>query len=294
MTHSTQPTSPLRQRMIDDMVLRKLGLKTQKQYIRAVKNLTQFLGRSPGTVTAEDLRLFQLHMAETDVSSGTINATISGLSFFCKVTLDDPSLMRKMSPLHEPRKLPVILSPDEVKCLLEATPSLKYKAAFATAYGAGLRASEVTHLRVTDIDSQRMVIHVEQGKGSKDRNAMLSPALLTVLRQWWRAAQAQRKMLKGGWLFPGQNPVNPLSTRQLRRAMEGAVSLAGLKKSVSLHSLRHAFATHLLEQKTDIRVIQVLLGHKKLGTTALYSQVATRTLRDTQSPLDALAIDPPA
>jgi integrase/recombinase XerD len=294
MTHSTQPTSPLRQRMIDDMVLRKLGLKTQKQYIRAVKNLTQFLGRSPGTVTAEDLRLFQLHMAETDVSSGTINATISGLSFFFKVTLDDPSLMRKMSPLHEPRKLPVILSPDEVKCLLEATPSLKYKAAFATAYGAGLRASEVTHLRVTDIDSQRMVIHVEQGKGSKDRNAMLSPALLTVLRQWWRAAQAQRKMLKGGWLFPGQNPVNPLSTRQLRRAMESAVALAGLEKSVSLHSLRHAFATHLLEQKTDIRVIQVLLGHKKLETTALYSQVATRTLRDTQSPLDALAIDPPA
>jgi integrase/recombinase XerD len=293
MTHSTQPTSPLRQRMIDDMVLRKLGLKTQKQYIRAVKNLTQFLGRSPGTATSEDLRLFQLHMAETDVSSGTINATISGLSFFFKVTLDDPSLMRKMSPLHEPRKLPVILSPDEVKCLLEATPNLKYRAAFATAYGAGLRASEVTHLKVTDIDSQRMVIHVEQGKGSKDRNAMLSPALLAVLRQWWRAAQAQRKMLRGGWLFPGQNPVNPLSTRQLRRAMESAVSLAGLEKSVSLHSLRHAFATHLLEQQTDIRVIQVLLGHKKLETTALYSQVATKTLRDTQSPLDALSIDPP-
>ncbi len=198
-----------------------------------------------------------------------------------------------MSTVHEPRKLPVILSPDEVKRLLEATLSLKYKAAFATAYGAGLRASEVTHLRVTDIDSQRMVIHVEQGKGSKDRNAMLSPALLALLRQWWRAAQAQRKMLRGGWLFPGQNPVNPLSTRQLRRAMESAVSLSGLEKSVSLHSLRHAFATHLLEQQTDIRVIQVLLGHKKLETTALYSQVATRTLRDTRSPLDALVIDPP-
>ena len=293
MNHSSQPTSPLRQRMIDDMVLRRLGLKTQKQYIRAVKNFTQFLGRSPNTATAEDFRLFQLHMAEHDASNGTINATISGLSFFCKVTLDEPGLLRKMSTVHQPRKLPVILSADEVKRLFEATPSLKYKAALAAAYGAGLRASEVTHLRVTDIDSERMVIHVEQGKGSKDRNAMLSPALLALLRQWWRAAQAQRKMLRGGWLFPGQNPVNPLSTRQLRRAMESAVSLAGLEKSVSLHSLRHAFATHLLEQQTDIRVIQVLLGHKKLETTALYSQVATKTLRDTQSPLDALAIDPP-
>jgi site-specific recombinase XerD len=279
--------------MIDDMSMRRLNHSTQKTYVRAVKSFTQFLGRSPDTATAEDLRLYQLHMADNGVSNATINATISGLRFFFRVTLDDPGLLRKMSTVYEPRKLPVILSADEVKRLLEATLSLKYKAAFAAAYGAGLRASEVTHLRVTDIDSQRMVIHVEQGKGSKDRNAMLSPALLALLRQWWRAAQAQRKMLRGGWLFPGQNPVNPLSTRQLRRAMESAVSLAGLEKSVSLHSLRHAFATHLLEQQTDIRVIQVLLGHKKLETTALYSQVATKTLRDTQSPLDALAIDPP-
>jgi integrase/recombinase XerD len=293
MTHSNQTISPLRQRMIDDMSMRRLNHSTQKTYVRAVRSFTQFLGRSPDTATAEDLRLYQLHMADNKVSNATINATISGLRFFFRVTLDDPGLLRKMSTVYEPRKLPVILSPDEVKRLLEATLSLKYKAALATAYGAGLRASEVTHLRVTDIDSQRMVIHVEQGKGSKDRNAMLSPALLALLRQWWCAAQAQRKMLRGGWLFPGQNPVNPLSTRQLRRAMESAVSLAGLEKSVSLHSLRHAFATHLLEQKTDIRVIQVLLGHKKLETTALYSQVATRTLRDTQSPLDALAIDPP-
>ena len=151
----------------------------------------------------------------------------------------------------------------------------------------------MTHLKVSDIDSQRMVIRVEQGKGSKDRNAMLSPALLVLLRQWWRTAQAQRRMLKGGWLFPGQNPVNPLSTRQLRRAMEAAVTLAGLDKHVSLHSLRHAFATHLLEQGVDIRLIQVLLGHKKLETTAMYSHVATRTLRDAHSPLDALSIDPP-
>ena len=163
----------------------------------------------------------------------------------------------------------------------------------ATAYGAGLRASEVTHLKVTDIDSQRMVIRVEQGKGSKDRHAMLSPALLALLRHWWHVAQAQRRMLKGGWLFPGQNPVNPLSTRQLRRGMDASVKLAGLDKHVSLHSLRHAFATHLLEQGVDIRLIQVLLGHKHLETTAMYSQVGTRTLRDTYNPLDALSLDPP-
>ncbi len=293
MAHSTQTISPLRQRMIDDMSLRKLSPKTQTHYLRAVRNFAQFLGRSPATATAEDFRLFQLHMAGNNVSNASINATICGLRFLCKVTLDDPGLLRKMSTVHEPRKLPVILSPGEVKQLLEATLSLKYKAALATAYGAGLRASEVAHLKVNDIDSQQMVIHVEQGKGSKDRNAMLSPTLLRLLRQWWQVAQAERKMLSGGWLFPGMNPVNPISTRQLRRAMEASVTLAGLDKHVSLHSLRHAFATHLLEQGVDIRVIQVLLGHKKLETTALYSQVATTTLRDTHSPLDALLIDPP-
>lgn len=293
MTHSNQAITPLRQRMIDDMVLRKLKPRTQEAHIRAVKRLASFLKRPPDTATAEDLRRFQLGMATHGASSNTINVTITGLRFFFETTMENHEVMRKMSTIREPRKLPVILSPDEVKRLLEATFNLKYKAALATAYGAGLRASEVTHLKVTDIDSQRMIIHVEQGKGSKDRNAMLSPTLLALLREWWRAAQAQRRMLRGGWLFPGQNPVNPLSTRQLRRAMEAAVTLAGLDKHVSLHSLRHAFATHLLEQHTDIRVIQVLLGHKKLETTALYSQVATTTLRDTQSPLDALDIDPP-
>ena len=293
MTHPTQTISPLRQRMIDDMTMRKLNPRTQDTYIRAAIKLTRFLGRSPDTASPDDLRRFQLHLANIGVSNQTINATITGLRFFFEVTLDDPLALRKMSTVRQPRKLPVVLSPEEVKHLLEATSNLKYKAALSTAYGAGLRASEVTHLKVSDIDSHRMVMRVEQGKGSKDRNAMLSPALLALLRQWWRVAQAQRRMLKGGWLFPGQNPVNPLSTRQLRRAMETAVTLAGLDKHVSLHSLRHAFATHLLEQQTDIRVIQVLLGHKKLETTALYSQVATKTLRDTQSPLDALAIDPP-
>lgn len=293
MTQSTQTISPLRQRMIDDMAMRKLNPKTQEAYLRAVVKLTRFLGRSPDSASADDLRQFQLQLATDGVSNKTINATITALRFFFQVTLDDYQVMCKMSAVREPRKLPVVLSPDEVKRLLEASTNLKYKAALSTAYGAGLRASEVTHLKVTDIDSQRMVIRVEQGKGSKDRNAMLSPALLALLRQWWRLAQAQRRMLKGGWLFPGRDPVNPLSTRQLSRAMETAVKLAGVDKHVSLHSLRHAFATHLLEQGVDIRLIQVLLGHKKLETTAMYSHVATRTLRDTHSPLDALSIEPP-
>jgi site-specific recombinase XerD len=279
--------------MIDDMALRKLSLKTQQTYILSVLKLAQFLDRSPHAATAEDLRRFQLHLASNGVSSKTINVTITGLRFFFEVTLEDHQILRKMSAVHEPRKLPVILSPDEVKRLLEATTTLKYKAALSTAYGTGLRASEITHLKVTDIDSQRMQIHVEQGKGSKDRNAMLSPALLALLQQWWRHAQAKRKMLKGGWLFPGMNPVNPMSTRQLNRVFHAAATLAGINKAVNLHSLRHSFATHLLEQGVDIRVIQVLLGHKKLETTALYTQVATTTLRDTHSPLDALLIDPP-
>ena len=293
MTHSNPTISPLRQRMIDDMALRKLSPKTQQTYIRSVLKLAQFLGRSPHTATAEDLRRFQLHLASNGVSSKTINVTITGLRFFFEVTLEDHQILRKMSSVRESRKLPVILSPDEVKRLLEAATSLKYKAALSIAYGTGLRASEITHLKVSDIDRQRMQIHVEQGKGSKDRNAMLSPALLALLQQWWRYAQAKRKMLKGGWLFPGVNPVNPMSTRQLNRVFHAAATLAGIDKAVNLHSLRHSFATHLLEQGVDIRVIQVLLGHKKLETTALYAQVATTTLRDTHSPLDALLIDPP-
>jgi integrase/recombinase XerD len=289
-TNNTKSISPLRQRMIEDMTLRKLSAKTQAGYIRTVKKLNQFLGRSPDTATAEDLRLFQLHMTANGVSSTTINTTITGLRFFFEVTLEDHNVLKKMSTVREPRKLPVVLSTEEVKRLLDAVSSLKYKAALSLAYGAGLRASEIAHLKLNDIDSQRMMIHVEQGKGDKDRNAILSPVLLKILRQWWRAAQAQRQMLKGGWLFPGQDPVNPISTRQLNRVCRAAVTAAGLDQRVSLHSLRHSFATHLLEQNVDIRVIQVLLGHKKLETTALYSQVATKMLREVRSPLDSLSI----
>ncbi len=292
MTHSNKRISQLRQRMIDDMALRKLSPKTQSAYIRTVKKLTRFLGRSPDTASAEDLRRFQLQLVQDGVSSVTLNATITGLKFFFDVTLDRPEAMKKMSHVHEPRKLPVVLSTEEVQRVIDAAGSLKYQAALSVAYGAGLRASEVTHLKVTDIDSERMVIRVERGKGKKDRYAMLSPNLLELLRAWWRHGQSQRKMLPGGWLFPGQNPVNPMSTRQLNRAFHRAVEAAELDKQVCLHSLRHAFATHLLEQKVDIRVIQVLLGHKKLDTTARYSHVATNTLRKVKGPLEYLAVKP--
>src|SRR5882762_2239315 len=256
---------PLQQRMIEDMSLRHFGEKTQKDYIRAVKNLTIFLGRSSDTASNEDLRQFQLHLAENRVGAPTINSTVSALRFFFTVTLDRADAVRHLTFVHEPRKLPVVLSPEEVARFLEAAPGAKYKAAFSAAYGAGLRVSEVASLKVSDIDSKRMLLRIEQGKGRKDRFAMLSPQLLELLRDWWRIARPQV------WLFPGQNRVNHLSTRQLNRAVHAAAQMAEITKRVSPHTLRHSFATHLLEQNIDIRVIQVLLGHAKLDTTALYT-----------------------
>jgi len=285
--------SPLRQRMIEDMTLRKLSEKTQSGYLRWVKHFTRFLGGSPDTATAEDLRRYQLHLSESDVSRISLNAAVTALRFFFEVTLGRGELMAKMSHVRVPRKLPVVLSPEEVERLLDAAPGLKYKAALSVAYGAGLRVSEVVALKVDDIDSRRMVIRVDQGKGRKDRYVMLSPTLLGVLRAWWREANARGKMLPHGWLFPGQDPLNPLSARQLNRACHAAAEAAGITKRVSPHSLRHAFATHLLEHKEDIRVIQVLLGHKKLETTALYAQVATRMLCEVTSPLDRLIPEDP-
>jgi len=280
--------SPLRQRMIDDMRMRKFGEKTQLDYIRAVRNFTKYLGRSPDTATVEDLRNYQLHLVDHGVSPASLNSAISGLKFFFNVTLDRPALVAKMQPVHLPRKLPVILSPEEVKRLIAAAGNLKHQTALALAYATGLRVNEVAVLKVGDIDSQRMTLRVEQGKGQKDRYAMLSPVLLERLRVWWRVARAQGKMLEGGWLFPGQNPVRHLSARQLNRAIHAAADEAGIEKHISMHSLRHAFATHLLEQRVDIRLIQVLLGHKKLETTALYAQVATDILREVVSPLERL------
>ncbi len=280
--------SPLRQRMIDDMRMRKFGEKTQLDYLRAVRNFTKYLGRSPDTAAVEDLRNYQLHLVDHGISPASLNSAISGLKFFFTVTLDREDVMAKMQPVHLPRKLPVILSREEVRRLIAATRNLKHQTALSLAYGTGLRVNEVVSLKIGDIDSQRMTLRVEQGKGQKDRYAMLSPILLERLRVWWRVARAQGKMLDGGWLFPGLNPVEPLSSRQLNRAIHFAAADAGIEKRVSMHSLRHAFATHLLEQKVDIRLIQVLLGHKKLETTALYAQVATDILREVVSPLERL------
>jgi integrase/recombinase XerD len=275
--------SPLRRRMIEDMTVRNFLEKTQKDYIRHVKNLTAFLGRAPDMATAEELRLYQLHLTDTGVRPPTINSAVSALRFFFSVTVDRPDVTKPLTFVAEPRKIPIVLSPEEVARFLEAAPGPKYKAALSAAYGAGLRVSEVVALKVSDVDSRRMLLKIEQGKGRKDRFAMLSPQLLELLRDWWRIARPPV------WLFPGQNPVNPLTTRQLNRAVHAAAQMAGIAKRVTPHTLRHSFATHLLEQNIDIRVIQVLLGHAKLETTALYTRVATNTIRTVMSPLDRLA-----
>jgi site-specific recombinase XerD len=277
-----KPISPLRQRMLDDMRVRNFVTDTQREYIRAVKNLTIFLGRSPDTATAEDLRAFQLHMTETGVRPPTINATVTALRFFFKVTVDKPETTRHLVFVYEPRKLPRVLSPEDVLRLLEAAPNPKYKAALSVAYGAGLRAMEVVALKVADVDSQRMLIRIEQGKGGKDRFAMLSPKLLELLRDWYRIARPRV------FFFPGQDKIGPITPRQLNRICHLAAELAGLPKWVAPHTLRHSFATHLLEQNIDVRVIQVLLGHAKLDTTARYTQVATNIIREVMSPLDRL------
>jgi integrase/recombinase XerD len=279
--------SPLRQRMIEDMTIRNLAPKTQHGYIRTIKQFAAFLGRSPDTASFEDVRRFQLHLAARGVGPGALNQAVSALRFLFRITLGRRDIVEHTPFVHKPHKLPVVLSPEEVARLLDAAPSLKYRAALSVAYGAGLRAGEVVSLKVSDIDSARMLIRVEQGKGRKDRYVMLSPHLLALLRAWWRVARPQ------GWLFPGQNRVNPLTTRQLNRACHTAAERARLDKPVSLHTLRHSFATHLLEQNIDIRVIQVLLGHAKLDTTALYTRVATKTIRAVMSPLEQLALKQP-
>jgi site-specific recombinase XerD len=286
-----QAMSPLRRRMIEDMTIRKLAAKTQHDYLQRVKNFTAYLGRSPDTASSEDVRRYQLHLTASGVGVPTVNQTVSTLRFFFKVTLGRPDLVERTTFVREPRKLPVVLSPEEVVRLLDAAPGLKYKAALSVAYGAGLRVSEVVALKVSDIDSKRMVIRIEQGKGRKDRYVMLSAHLLELLRAWYKAARPQ------GWLFPGRDRVQPMTTRQLNRACHAAANLAEISKPVSMHTLRHSFATHLLEQNIDIRVIQVLLGHAKLDTTALYTRVATKTIQQVMSPLDRITLthtEPPA
>jgi integrase/recombinase XerD len=280
--------SPLRQRMIEDMRLRKLERRTQEGYIRGVCRLAKYLGRSPQTATAEDLRRFQLHLVEAGVSPITLNATLTAVKFLFQVTLDRPYVVSKLRRVRVDQKLPVVLSCEEVALLIESALNLKVKTALSLAYGAGLRAGEVVALKTADIDSQRMVLRIEQAKGRKDRYAMLSPVMLERLRAWWRYAKSQNQVIDGGWLFPGQDRVNPMTTRQLNRGIHDAARAAGLDKRVSMHSLRHAFATHLLEQGQHIRVIQVLLGHKKIDTTTVYTHVATELLQKVVSPIERL------
>jgi integrase/recombinase XerD len=240
--------SPLRARMIEDMTVRGFTEKTRWDYVRHVQAFAAFIGRSPGTATPADIRGFQLHQRQSGVQPPSINTAVSALRFLFTVTLDRPDLARRLTVVRQPRRLPSVLSVEEISLLLEAAPGPKYRAAFATAYGAGLRVSEVVALKVGDIDSERMLLRVEQGKGSKDRHAMLSPQLLELLREWWREGRRLGALLPRGWLFPGRNLVEPLSTRQFRRAVHAAAEAAGIKKRVAPHTLRHSFATHLLEQ----------------------------------------------
>jgi integrase/recombinase XerD len=279
------------------MRIRGMGDKHQKSHIRAIKDFATFLGRSPETATPEDLRGYQLHMTDNGVTPSTFNTRIVALRFFFGMTGGREEMKRYMQFRTEPRKLPIVFSVEEVSDILMAAPgpSLKYRAALSISYGAGLRAAEVCNLKIGDIDSapsrackhalpgSGMLIHVELGKGQKDRKVMLSPGLLELLRAWWREARPE------GWLFPGKPKINPISPRQLNRAFTSAKHMAGVKKPATLHTLRHSFATHLLEANTDVRVIQVLLGHAKLTTTARYTHVATKTIRDTVSPYEMLA-----
>jgi integrase/recombinase XerD len=289
-TFRTAAISSLRQRLIDDMNMRRFSRETQRNYIRDVRRFATFLGRSPHTATAEDLRRFQIEQREAGVPTPTMNSIVSALRFFFTSTLDRPDLARRLVRVAHPRSLPVVLSREEVVRLLAATTCLKHQAALSVAYGAGLRVSEVAGLKVADIDSERMLIRFERGKGGRDRNAMLAEDLLTLLREWWKLGRQQGVMHRDGWLFPGQQATRPISTRQLHRVVVEAAQAAEITKRVGPHTLRHSFATHLLEDGVDIRVIQVLLGHAKLENTAFYTKVATRTVRAVTSPLDRLGM----
>ncbi len=279
---------PLRLRMVEDMTIRNLDERTQRGYLRSVRACCQFCGRRPEKLTYDDVRQFQLELTQRGLAPGSVNSAMTALRFFFKVTLKRPDALDYIPMARQPQRLPVVLSQEEVARLLESAPGPKWRAALSVAYGAGLRASEVVGLKVGDIHSARMRIRVEQGKGRKDRDALLSPHLLAVLRSWWKMTQPTV------WLFPNQwTPFEPVTPRSLNRAFHEAARRAGINKPVCLHTLRHCFATHLLEQKVDVRVIQVLLGHKKLETTAVYTHVAAKTLDGVESPLDLLRIRPP-
>ena len=290
---STDAITPLRQRMIEDMNARKLCAETRRGHIRSCKRFAAFLKRPPDTATTEDIRRFQLHLSETSVSIGNRNRIMTGLRFLLRVTLRRLDLAAEIYHIREPQKIPLVMSQDETRRLLAVASNLKVRMLLSLGYGCGLRAGEVVRLKVKHIDSAQKIIRVEQSKGRKDRNVMLSAETLDLLRQWWKARPSRHDAgtpLEERWLFPGAKPGKTMSTRQLNRLFHEAADAAGIKKGMTLHALRHSFATHLLERGTDIRVIQALLGHDKLDTTARYTRVATGMIASIESPLDRLSV----
>ena len=274
------------------MAARKLNPQTQRSHIYSCKRFTVWLKRSPDTATADEVRRFQLHLVEDGASICNRNRIMTGVRFLFRVTLRRHDLAAEIWHIKEPQKLPPVLSPEEVKRVLTMATSLKARAMLTLAYGCGLRASEVVRLRACDIDSQQMIIRVVQSKGRKDRNVMLPLEILDLLRQWWKARPTRRDAgvaPEQRWLFPGRIDRQPITPRQFGRLFKEAVKAAGLRKAVSLHSLRHSFATHLLENGQDIRLIQALLGHEKLDTTARYTRVATGLIAKIESPLARLS-----
>ncbi len=289
----TTTVSPLRQRMIEDMAARKLNPHTQRGHISSCKRFAAWLKRSPDTATPDEVRLFQLHLIESGASICNRNRIMTGVRFLFRVTLRRHDLAAEVWHIKEPQKLPPVLSPEEVKRVLTLATSLKARAMLTLAYGCGLRAGEVVRLRAGDIDSEQMIIRIVQAKGRKDRHVMLPAEVLDLLRQWWKVRPSRHDAgvaPEQRWLFPGRSdrPGPPLTTRQFGRLFKEAAKAAGLRKTLSLHTLRHSFATHLLERGTDIRLIQALLGHDKLETTARYTRVATGMIAKIESPLDGL------
>jgi len=290
----TNTVSPLRQRMIEDMAARKLNPHTQRSHISSCKRFAAWLKRSPDTATPDEVRRFQLHLIESGASICNRNRIMTGVRFLFRVTLRRHDLAAEVWHLKEPQKLPPVLSGEEVKRALTMATSLKARAMLTLAYGCGLRASEVVRLRAGDIDSEQMIIRIVQSKGRKDRHVMLPAEVLDLLRQWWKVRPSGHDAglaLEQRWLFPGRNDRAglPVTTRQFGRLFKDAAKAAGLRKTLSLHTLRHSFATHLLERGTDIRLIQALLGHDKLETTARYTRVATGMISKIASPLDLLS-----
>ncbi len=274
----------LRKRMVEDMQVRNLSSNTQSSYVQQVSLFARYFGKSPDVLGPENIRAYQVYLTnEKKLSPGSILIAVAALRFLYKVTLKKEWTFEDVIPTpKKPQKLPIILSPEEVLNFLGSVQSVMHRVILTTCYAAGLRISECVCLKPTDIDSQRMVIRVEQGKGQKDRYVMLSPKLLETLREWWRVARPKH------WLFLGDIPDRHISRNAVEQACQKARQLCRIAKPVTPHSLRHAFAVHLLESGTDVRTIQLLLGHRSLATTARYLRIATSKVCSTTSPLDLL------